>query len=126
MGRSCVWRVCACGARSRISPLKPRRRSTHVPNRLGRLPSCASLASASWTSLNQMGLGVRARQLRAMRGQRIVIVEMTPSLVETAVRCANAPAGLLYGQLRGVAWPACCAPKPDVETGSQSGRCGPR
>ena len=37
-----------------------------MPNRLGGLRSCASLASASWASLNQIGLGVRARQLRDM------------------------------------------------------------
>lgn len=37
-----------------------------MPNRLGGLRSCAFLASASWASLNQIGLGVRARQLRDM------------------------------------------------------------
>jgi hypothetical protein len=126
MGCSWVWRVCACGARSRISPLKPRRRRTHVPNRLGRLRSCASLASASWASLNQMGLGVRARQLRAMRRQRILLVELTQPLVEAEIRRADVPAGLRYGQLSGVAWAACSTPKLDVETGSRPGRFSPR
>jgi hypothetical protein len=66
MGCSCRCWVCACGECSPISPLKPKRRRIHVPNRFGGLRSCASLASASWASLNQIGLGVPARQLRYM------------------------------------------------------------
>lgn len=65
MGCSCgCVCVCECGSRSPIGPLKPKRLRIHVPNGFGGLRSCASLASASWASLNQMGLGVRARQLR--------------------------------------------------------------
>jgi hypothetical protein len=65
MGCSCE--CCVCGASSPISPLKPKRRRIHAPTRLGGFRSCASLASDSWESLNQIDLGVRACQLRAIR-----------------------------------------------------------
>jgi hypothetical protein len=70
MGRSCGCRLCACGGRTLKSPLYPSRRRTHLPNRPGGLRNSASLASASWLSVNQIALGMRACQIRAIR-QRI-------------------------------------------------------
>lgn len=49
-----------------MSSVHPSRRRTHVPNRLGGLRRCSLLASASWASLNQIALGTRALQNRAI------------------------------------------------------------
>lgn len=84
MGCSCGCRFCAYGVRSPISPLKPEQRRIHVPNRLGGSRSCAFLASASWAaSLNQIGLGMLARQLR----------DMPPGIHETRLTSALADGG---------------------------------
>ena len=94
MGRSCECRFCAYGVRSPNSSLKPKHRRIHMPNRLGGSRSCASLASASWASLNQIGLGMLARQLRDMppayAGNKADKTRLTSALADGGpTRCAG-------------------------------------